>query len=93
MMIAELRTRVEGHDDAIGKLETRVGKHDEIIAELRTAIASVATKDDILSLSRNIDEKFNRQLRDAHNSIPAWIGLMLTAGSVIVAVITLAHHG
>jgi hypothetical protein len=95
--IAELRERVEGHAEAIEKLDSRVTRHDEIIANLREAVAKVATKDDILKLSQNIDDKYSSQLRDAHNSIPAKFGLILTGGSVLIALITLvvsfARHG
>lgn len=95
--IAELRERVRGHDEDIARHDQHLAKLDETVAELRTAIAGVATKDDILKLSQNIDQKFNRQLTDAHNSIPAKIGLWITGGSVLVAVVglllSLAHHG
>jgi phage shock protein A len=93
--IVELRERVRAHDEDIARHDQHLAKLDETVAELRTAIAIVATKDDILHLSRNIDEKFNKQLTDAHNSIPGKIGLFLTGGSVLIAVITLflAHHG
>jgi chromosome segregation ATPase len=92
--IAELRARIEGHDESIDRHEVNISKLNETVGVLREAVAKVATKDDILGLSRNIDEKYNTQLRDAHNSIPTKIGLWLTAGSVLVAVIALfLHHG
>lgn len=92
--IAELRERVRGHTEDIERHETNISKLNETVGVLREAVAKVATKDDILGLSRNIDEKYNTQLRDAHNSIPTKIGLWLTAGSVLVAVIALfLHHG
>jgi hypothetical protein len=92
--IVELRERVRAHDEDIARHDQHLAKLDETVSELRMAIATVATKDDILSLSRNIDEKFNRQLSDAHNSIPAKIGLWLTGGAVLVSVIALfLRHG
>jgi hypothetical protein len=92
--IVELRERVRAHDEDIARHDQHLAKLDETCAELRTAIATVATKDDIFRLSQNIDQKFSKQLSDAHNSIPAWIGLILTGGSVVVAIITLfARHG
>lgn len=97
MAIAELRTRIEGHDDALEKLDARVTRHDEIIASLREAVAKVATKDDIAELRKDINESYSTQMRDAHNSIPAKIGLWITGGSVLVAVVglllSIARHG
>lgn len=92
--IVELRERVRAHDEDIARHDQHLAKLDETVVELRMAIVTVATKDDIAKLSRNIDEKFNQQLKDAHNSIPTKIGLLLTAGSVLVAIIALfLHHG
>jgi hypothetical protein len=92
--IVELRERVRAHDEDIARHDQHLAKLDETVVELRMAIATVATKDDIIGLSRNIDEKFNQQLKDAHNSIPTKVGLWLTAGSVLVAIIALfIRHG
>jgi phage shock protein A len=92
--IVELRERVRAHDEDIARHDQHLAKLDETVSELRAAIATVATKDDIMKLSRNIDDKFSAQLRDAHNSIPAKIGLWLTGGSVLVAVIAMfMRHG
>lgn len=92
--IVELRERVRAHDEDIARHDQHLAKLDETVVELRMAIATVATKDDIVRLSRNIDEKFNQQLKDAHNSIPTKVGLWLTAGSVLVAIIALfIRHG
>ncbi|MFM0263336.1 hypothetical protein [Paraburkholderia sediminicola] len=92
--ITQLQERVRAHDEDIARHDQRLAKLDETVVELRMAIATVATKDDILGLSRNIDEKFNQQLKDAHNSIPTKVGLWLTAGSVLVAIIALfIRHG
>lgn len=92
--IAQLQERVRAHDEDIARHDQHLIKLDETVSELRSAIAAVATKDDILRLSQNIDTKFNTQLRDAHNSIPTKIGLVLTAGSVLVAIIALfMRHG
>lgn len=93
--IAELRARQDATDDAIEKLDSRVTRHDEIIASLREAVAKVATKDDISELRKDINESYATQMRDAHNSIPAKIGLLIAAAGVIVPVIALfvARHG
>jgi hypothetical protein len=95
--IAELRARLNGHDEDIARHELMIGKLNETVTVMREAIAKVATKDDVMRLSDNIDEKFNKQLSDAHNSIPAKIGILLSAGSVLVMVIGLilsvVHHG
>lgn len=95
MAIAELRERVNGHNDAIEKLETRVTRHDEIIGELREAVAKVATKDDVAALRKDISETFYSNLKEAHSSIPGRIGLLIAAGSLVVTVVALfvSHHG
>lgn len=94
-MIAELKTRIDGHDDAIAKLDERVTRHDEIISGLREAVAKVATKDDVAALRDDINKTFYQQLKDAHNSIPAKIGLLIAAAGVLVPIVALfvAHHG
>lgn len=93
--IAELRARQEATNEAVEKLETRVTKHDEIIASLREAVAKVATKDDITELRKDINESYAIQMRDAHNSIPAKIGLIIAAAGVLVPIIALfvSRHG
>ena len=95
MAIAELRARQDAADDAIEKLDARVTRHDEIIASLREAVAKVATKDDIADLRKDINESYATQMRDAHNSIPAKIGLLIAAAGVLVPIIALfiSHHG
>jgi len=89
MLIAELRTRAEANEAAIEKLDARVTRHDEIIAELRTAIAQVATKEDVAALREDINTTFYTQLKEAHASIPAKVGLLIAAGSLLVTVIAL----
>lgn len=88
---------MDGTEQRLTRTEQAAERMSEAITVLREAVAKVATKDDILKLSQNIDDKFSTQLRDAHNSIPARFGVILTAGSVLVAFATLilsfAHHG
>jgi septal ring factor EnvC (AmiA/AmiB activator) len=95
MMIVELRARADATDDAIEKLDSRVNRHDEIIASLREAVAKVATKDDITELRKDINQTYAEQMRDAHNSIPTKIGLLIAAGSLLVTLLALflPHHG
>lgn len=93
--IAELRARQDATDDAIEKLDSRVTRHDETLASLREAVAKVATKDDISELRKDIHESYATQMRDAHNSIPAKIGLLIAVAGVIVPIIAMfySHHG
>lgn len=95
MVIAELRARQNATDEAIEKLDARVTRHDEIIGSLREAVAKVATKDDIAELRKDINDTYATQMRDAHNSIPAKIGLLIAAAGVIVPIIALfvSRHG
>lgn len=93
--IAELRARQEATDNAIERLDERVTRHDEIISSLREAVAKVATKDDITELRKDINETYATQMRDAHNSIPTKIGLVIAAAGAVVPIIAMfiSHHG
>jgi predicted nucleic acid-binding Zn-ribbon protein len=93
--IAELRMRVNGHDDDIARHEKHIAKLDEAVTVLREGMARVATKDDISGLRRDLDERHAKQLTQAQDSIPGKIGLLLTGGSLVVMLITLFlnHHG
>lgn len=95
MAIAELRVRADATDDAIERLDVRVTRHDEIISSLRETVAKVATKDDITELRKDISDTYASQLRDAHNSIPTKIGLLIAGAGLIVPVIALflSRHG
>ncbi|WP_157639439.1 hypothetical protein [Burkholderia ubonensis] len=97
MAIAELRARQDATDDAVERLDARVTRHDEIIAGLREAVAKVATKDDIAELRKDINDTYATQMRDAHNSIPTKIGLLIAAAGLVVPIIalivTVTHHG
>ncbi|MEM5294254.1 hypothetical protein VSR82_07910 [Burkholderia sp. JPY481] len=95
MLIAELRARQDAADGAIEKLDARVTRHDEIIGELREAVAKVATKDDVAALRKDINETFYQQLKEAHSSIPAKIGLLIAAAALIAPIVALfvSHHG
>ena len=97
MAIAELRARVDGHDEAIARHENRLTRIDETIVMLRECFASVSTKDDIAELRKDIGDKFDKRLTDAHNSIPAKFAAVCAGGMFLLAAITLAlnmaHHG
>lgn len=92
--ISELRARVKGHDADIQRHDTMIAKLNETVGVLREAVAGLATKDDILKLSQNIDNKFNVQLAQANASIPAKVGIFISAASVVVMLISLyMKHG
>lgn len=93
--ISELRANVKANTADIARHDQHLGKLDETVAVLRESYGRVASKDDIMALSKNIDDKFTTQMRDAHNSIPSKIGLVLTLGSLVIALIGLylGHHG
>jgi predicted nucleic acid-binding Zn-ribbon protein len=93
--IAEVRARVDGHDEDIARHERHIAKLDEAVILLREGMARVATKDDISGLRRDLDERHATQLTQAQNSIPGKIGILLTGGSLVVMLITLFlnHHG
>jgi predicted nucleic acid-binding Zn-ribbon protein len=76
--IAEVRARVDGHDDDIARQERHISKLDEQIVILRETVGRVATKDDIADLRKDVSDRFDKRAEDAHNSIPtklaAWFG-------------------
>jgi hypothetical protein len=87
--IAALRERVRAQGEDIERHEQHLQKLDAAVVELKSAIATVATKDDILKLSRNIDDKFGTQLRDAQKSIPDKVAMIFGAGMFIMGLVGL----
>lgn len=81
--------RLTGHDAAIAKL-------NEAITIVRETLAKVATKDDIIALTRTINEQHTQELRDAHNSVPTKVMMMVSIVSVVLGLagFALVHfHG
>jgi predicted nucleic acid-binding Zn-ribbon protein len=76
--IAEVRARVDAHDEDIARHERHISKLDDAIGILRETMGRVATKEDIGDLRRDVSDRFDQRARDAHNSIPtklaAWFG-------------------
>lgn len=89
MAIAELRARIEGHDESLERHERHMTKLDEAVGILREASAKVATKDDIAGLRGDIADKFDERLRDAQRSIPEKVAVVFSAGMFLIAIITL----
>ena len=63
MQIAQLRARIDGHDEDIARLERHEARQDELISELRDSFSRLATKDDIVDL-----RSFLRDRDDLHNA-------------------------
>lgn len=96
MQIAQLRARIDGHDEDIARHERHLTKLDDAVATLREGLARVATKDDIIDLRTDISQTYAEQMRDAHNSIPVKFTAWVTAGMFVIAAVTLflgMHHG
>lgn len=93
--IAALEARMDNNDARVSRIEHVVDQMGETIVMLRETVAKVATKDDIIALSRNVDEKFGQQLTQAHNSMPAKISTGLMAASLLIAFagLLLTHFG
>lgn len=72
--------RLDHHDTALAKL-------NEAITVVRETLAKVATKDDIIALTRTINEQHTQELRDAHNSVPTKV---MMVSSLIAAILGLA---
>lgn len=95
--IAELRMRIDGHDEALERHERHMVKLDETVTVLRETIGRVATKEDISDLRKDIGEKFDKQLSDAHNSVPIKLTLITSGAMFLLALIGLVvdlmrHH-
>lgn len=90
MAIAELRARIGNHDDILERHERHLAKLDETVIMLREGLATVAKKDDIADLRRDISDRFDKRMTDAHNSIPAKFAAVCAAGMFILAAITLS---
>lgn len=85
--IAEVRARVDGHDEDIARHERHFSKLDETIGILRETMGRVATRDDIADLRKDVSDRFDARARDAHNSIPvklaAWFGGIMALLGVV----------
>lgn len=95
--IAALEARMDGNEKRLTGTERAIEKLNESVAMLREAVAKVATKDDIIKLAEKIDEKFDRQLRDARNSIPGKVAAV-TGGAMflltlVTVVVNVLRHG
>lgn len=97
IMIAELKLRVDGHDEALARHEKHLAKLDETVIFLREGLMTVATKNDIAELRKDIGDRFDKRLVDAHNSIPAKFAAVCAGGMFLIAAVTLAlnmvRHG
>jgi hypothetical protein len=81
--------RLNGHDTAILKI-------NEAVSVIKETLARVATKDDIVELTKTINERHTAELRDAHNSVPTKVIMIVTviSGALGLAAFALAHfHG
>jgi hypothetical protein len=94
--IAELRAKVQGHDEDIARHDRHLAKLDEAVAVLREGFARVATKEDIGELRKDISMTFYEQLKDAHNSVPGKFAAACGLGMLLIALVSLVlgiHHG
>ena len=93
---AVLENRVDTHDTILGQHASAISKLNEAITVVRESLARVATKDDILALTRIINEQHTQELRDAHNGVPAKVMMVMSIvmGVLGLAGFALAHfHG
>ncbi|CAM2142728.1 DUF883 family protein [Pararobbsia alpina] len=90
--IAELKAKIEGHEEAIERHDRHLFKLDEIVSTLRESVAKVATKDDIVELRKDIGEKFDKQLTDAQNAVPGKFAAIFAGGGLVIAAIEMFLH-
>ena len=96
MAIEALRARLVAHDETLDRHERHLAKLDETVVMLREGLMTVAKKDDISDLRKDINEQVQRNMRDAHNSIPAKFAAVCGAGMFMIALVTLflnVRHG
>lgn len=113
-MDAATQQKIQEHDDALAdhskqlavlheaknNIEKLIQQHDKDITDIKVLQATMATKDDVHGLSKQVDATFNGLLKDAYNSIPLKhaniiqiiIGVIALLG-VIAAFLALAHGG
>lgn len=87
--LAELKARVDSHDEAIARHDMHIARLDETVSILRETVAKVATKDDIMDFRLDISEKIERKMSDALKSVPAKQASLYTAGMLIIALLGL----
>jgi hypothetical protein len=86
--IAKMESRQDATERTLERHDRHIMKLDEAVTILRETQGRVATKDDILILTRSIDEKYTSHMRHAQNSVSGRIGLALTMALLICTVIT-----
>ena len=94
IQISEIRERIRSHDEDIKRHEKHLAKLDETVGFLRQVLGSLATKTDILDLRKDISEQFNANMRDAHNSVPTKIAVIVAVGMFLLtfAAFFISHH-
>lgn len=94
--LAALREQTRGHEEEHARHRAHFAKLDEQVAILRETMASVATKDDIMALRKDVASQFNQNLRDAHNSVPAKMTMLFGGAMFLIALVGLVinlRHG
>ncbi|WP_155625840.1 hypothetical protein [Burkholderia vietnamiensis] len=82
--IAALKTRVDGHDDAITTMGRRLDRNEEAVIKLRELMSQVATRDDVANLRDTVQTQFFKQLTEARNSIPGKVAALCAVISLLV---------
>lgn len=97
--------RVDGHDIEIAEIKQTLSSHAAMIGELKESekeilavLGEAATKDDIISVNKNIDQSVNGLLRDAINAMPAkvanwWLAVAALCGVGGLILSLIPHHG
>lgn len=83
--LAQAERRLDGHDKRIDELETDM-------TEIRTYLGQAATKEDIAGLRTYIDGAINGLLRNALNSIPAWLAGGFGAVAFLFGLLAILHE-
>lgn len=84
-VIRELRENDRLQDERLADHDEEISRHSIILEQLKTNIIESRA-----SLTR-IEGKIDGTVKDAMNSIPAWLGVMLTLLALLVACIQFGH--
>lgn len=87
--IAALEARMDNSELRHSKIEDMQERMGEAITMLREAVAKVATKDDIVELTKQVNDKFGQQLTQAHNSVPVKLSIAISAIMALIALLGL----
>lgn len=87
--VARLQERVAVHETILSDHAKHLAVLDTAIADMRAVLGTVATKQDIADLRKDLSHMFIDSLRDAQRSLPGKIAAIFGAAMFVVALLGL----